>query len=140
MGYYKDNKASGGGGRNSRGTTYGVNRDGMHKTTCSNCGKECEVPFRPTGEKPVYCSDCFRKMGPGDAPKGNDRGPRRPSFGNRDGGHRGDRGSRPSAQPNYTEQFNTLNAKLDTLIELLKDTKTKKEPKRNFTPLSEDTE
>jgi CxxC-x17-CxxC domain-containing protein len=26
---------------------------------CSNCGKRCQVPFRPDGEKPVYCKDCF---------------------------------------------------------------------------------
>jgi CxxC-x17-CxxC domain-containing protein len=28
--------------------------------TCSSCGKEARVPFRPNGTKPVYCSDCFR--------------------------------------------------------------------------------
>lgn len=33
----------------------------MHKATCSECGKQCEVPFRPTGEKPVFCNDCFNK-------------------------------------------------------------------------------
>jgi CxxC-x17-CxxC domain-containing protein len=33
----------------------------MHKATCSHCGKACEVPFRPTGEKPVYCRDCFNR-------------------------------------------------------------------------------
>ena len=33
----------------------------MHQTTCDKCGNKCEVPFRPTGNKPVYCSDCFRK-------------------------------------------------------------------------------
>jgi len=33
----------------------------MHKVTCSDCGKETEVPFRPDGSKPVYCSDCFAK-------------------------------------------------------------------------------
>ena len=33
----------------------------MHETTCSKCGNKCEVPFRPTSGKPVYCSDCFRK-------------------------------------------------------------------------------
>ena len=27
--------------------------------TCSSCGREAQVPFRPTGSKPVYCSDCF---------------------------------------------------------------------------------
>ena len=33
----------------------------MHKATCSDCGEECEVPFKPTEGKPVYCRDCFRK-------------------------------------------------------------------------------
>ncbi len=41
-----------GGDRDSRPMT-------MHPATCSSCGKPCEVPFRPTGEKPVYCRDCF---------------------------------------------------------------------------------
>lgn len=35
----------------------------MHKAICDKCGKECEVPFRPTGDKPVYCSECFNKGG-----------------------------------------------------------------------------
>ena len=34
----------------------------MHQVVCDSCGKECEVPFRPTSSKPVYCSDCFRKQ------------------------------------------------------------------------------
>lgn len=29
---------------------------------CSECKKSCEVPFRPTGDKPVYCRDCFGKQ------------------------------------------------------------------------------
>ena len=33
----------------------------MHKATCSECGKECEVPFKPSGDRPVYCRDCFAK-------------------------------------------------------------------------------
>ncbi|QYZ78148.1 DNA-directed RNA polymerase [Methanofollis formosanus] len=33
----------------------------MHKTVCSDCGKECEVPFKPTEGRPVYCNDCFPK-------------------------------------------------------------------------------
>jgi len=33
----------------------------MHKATCSECGKECEVPFKPTEGRPVYCRDCFAK-------------------------------------------------------------------------------
>lgn len=33
----------------------------MHKITCSDCGKEAEVPFAPTEGKPVYCRDCYQK-------------------------------------------------------------------------------
>jgi CxxC-x17-CxxC domain-containing protein len=31
----------------------------MFTATCSSCGKDAQVPFRPTSGKPVYCSDCF---------------------------------------------------------------------------------
>ena len=33
----------------------------MHKVKCSDCGLETEVPFKPDGERPVYCRDCYRK-------------------------------------------------------------------------------
>ncbi|NQU78429.1 hypothetical protein HQ545_01540 [Candidatus Woesearchaeota archaeon] len=33
----------------------------MTKVTCDSCGVKCEVPFKPTSSKPIYCSDCFRK-------------------------------------------------------------------------------
>ena len=33
----------------------------MHKAICADCNKECEVPFRPTGDRPVYCKECFSK-------------------------------------------------------------------------------
>lgn len=33
----------------------------MFKGECASCHKPCQVPFRPNGKKPVYCSDCFRK-------------------------------------------------------------------------------
>ncbi len=36
----------------------------MHKATCSDCGAECEVPFKPEKGKPVRCQDCFRKNKP----------------------------------------------------------------------------
>ena len=36
----------------------------MHKATCSDCGKECEVPFKPTEGRPVYCNECFAKHRP----------------------------------------------------------------------------
>ena len=31
----------------------------MFSATCDGCGREAQVPFRPNGSKPVYCSDCF---------------------------------------------------------------------------------
>jgi len=33
----------------------------MHPATCAQCGKATEVPFLPSGDRPVYCSDCFSK-------------------------------------------------------------------------------
>ncbi len=42
----------GGGDRDSRQAQ-------MHSATCAKCNKTCEVPFRPNGERPVFCKDCF---------------------------------------------------------------------------------
>ena len=36
----------------------------MFSATCASCGREAQVPFRPSGAKPVYCSDCFRAQRP----------------------------------------------------------------------------
>ncbi|MFQ6053898.1 MAG: CxxC-x17-CxxC domain-containing protein [Candidatus Bathyarchaeia archaeon] len=36
----------------------------MHKIICSDCGKEAEVPFKPTEGRPVYCRECFAKRRP----------------------------------------------------------------------------
>ncbi len=55
------------GGGSSRGMGMGGGRMGgyssgpreMYTATCSSCGREARVPFRPSGAKPVYCSDCF---------------------------------------------------------------------------------
>ncbi|ABN56590.1 MULTISPECIES: CxxC-x17-CxxC domain-containing protein [Methanoculleus] len=33
----------------------------FHKAVCADCGKECEVPFKPTEGRPVYCRDCLPK-------------------------------------------------------------------------------
>ena len=35
----------------------------MTKVICSSCGVECEVPFKPTSTKPVYCDACFARKG-----------------------------------------------------------------------------
>lgn len=71
-------ESRGGGFRGDRGErpsfqkkSWGNERGGdrettLHKATCSECGKSCEVPFRPTGDKPVYCSNCFTAKRNGD--------------------------------------------------------------------------
>jgi CxxC-x17-CxxC domain-containing protein len=33
----------------------------MYTITCSECGKETQVPFEPRAGRPVYCSDCYHK-------------------------------------------------------------------------------
>jgi len=43
-------------------------RPSMHQATCDSCGKACEVPFKPTSGKPIFCSNCFEK-GQNDSPK-----------------------------------------------------------------------
>ena len=69
----------------------------MFTVTCDKCGQDAEVPFKPSGDKPVYCSSCFRK----------------------DGGSAGPRGS--ASGVDYSKQFEELGEKLDRIIELLEE-------------------
>ena len=34
----------------------------MYPTVCAECGKSTSVPFEPRQGRPVYCSDCYRKV------------------------------------------------------------------------------
>jgi len=52
------------GGFKPRGGGFNSGPREMHKTTCADCGNECEVPFKPTEGRPVYCRDCFAKHKP----------------------------------------------------------------------------
>jgi len=79
----------------------------LYDTTCAKCGQRTKVPFRPTGEKPVYCRDCFEKEAPRsrDAPRRESaRDVPRRSFAPRDG-------------PDRLEQ---INKKLDKIMKALK--------------------
>jgi CxxC-x17-CxxC domain-containing protein len=49
--------------RYGNGGGYGAPRQ-MFPVTCAECGRATEVPFEPRGDRPVYCSDCFRKVRP----------------------------------------------------------------------------
>lgn len=42
-------------------SNFGTQRQ-MFPAVCAECGKNTEVPFEPRGDKPVYCSDCYRKV------------------------------------------------------------------------------
>ena len=58
---------SGGRPRSSGGFNRRRFNDGpreMHKATCSECKKECEVPFKPTEGRDVFCKDCYAKKNP----------------------------------------------------------------------------
>lgn len=33
----------------------------MHKAVCADCNQQCDVPFKPREDRPVYCKDCFSK-------------------------------------------------------------------------------
>lgn len=143
------------GGRDSRKGDRST-RSSMHKTICSECGRDCEVPFRPTGDKPVFCSICFGKKD-GSSGNRNDRRARRdsgrsshddkklyktvcdkchrecevpfeptsdrPVFCNSCFG-KNERGGRSAnaltiAPNHYEKQFEELNRKLDSIMKLL---------------------
>lgn len=81
----------------------------MYKATCDECGRSCEVPFRPSGDKPVYCNDCF-----GDKRHGSSSTSQH-IF------------SKPSPRPasdsridDIKRQLDALNSKVDRLLEMIK--------------------
>lgn len=103
MAFNRDRNNRGGGfrpGFNDRGSNRGPVT--MHKAVCDNCGKECEVPFRPTSGKPIFCSSCFEDK----------RGSRRERFegGGRDNG---------TSKPQNNIQLEQLNQKLDKILNIL---------------------
>jgi len=83
----------------NRRSNFGDDRR-MVDAVCDKCGKPCKVPFVPTGEKPVYCSDCYEQIGGGES---------RPQRRGRDFGS-----NRP-IQPDLSE----INRKLDRILEML---------------------
>lgn len=34
----------------------------LHDVKCSKCGKQTQVPFKPSGDRPVYCRDCYMQQ------------------------------------------------------------------------------
>jgi len=116
-------------GGGNRGRSFGGNRGGfgggredrqMFSAICDKCGAECQLPFRPTGEKPVYCSNCFEKTG------GRDGGER--NFGgNRDFGGNNrrfeSRDTKDYSQDNTRAEIEAINQKLDKILSILNSSK-----------------
>ena len=65
----KATQAANGGNRfNNRSSSYNSGYSSaprqMFPVKCATCGKDTQVPFEPRGDRPVYCSDCYRKTNP----------------------------------------------------------------------------
>ena|SRR3989344_6867058 len=97
-GRFGDRGGFGGGGFRDRDNRRERRPVEMHEATCGKCGKRCEVPFRPTGDKPVYCRDCFSQEGSNDNNRRN---------GNRE------------EQSGNSSQLKEINAKLDKILAVL---------------------
>ena len=49
----------------------------LYNVKCAKCGKQTQVPFKPSGDRPVYCRDCYMEQRKGGMGGGMNRGPRR---------------------------------------------------------------
>jgi len=86
----------------------------MYDAICSECGKECQVPFRPSGEKPVFCSECFEKQN-----GGRKRESRGGEFRGRDS--RSDSGRRSGGMEvdKLMREMEKIDRKLERVLDLL---------------------
>lgn len=108
---------SGGFSGNRGGFDRNRNDRQMFSAICDKCGQECQVPFQPTGEKPVYCSNCFEKT------SGREGNSDRNFSGKRDFGGNNrryePRDTKDYQQDNTRSEIEALNKKLDRILDLL---------------------
>lgn len=104
-------KSWGGSGGRDRGPVT------MHQAICDQCGKSCEVPFRPTDGKSVYCSVCFEGKKETGNNRGGDRFPQK-NFNSYRPPVKTDLGSNISKgdSDELKKQLEILNVKMDQLI------------------------
>jgi CxxC-x17-CxxC domain-containing protein len=86
----------------------GDDRPTLFPAVCAECGKNCEVPFKPSGNKEVFCKDCFDRRG-GNEGRSEERNYNRKFEGNRsersyDRNDRGDRGNRDDRRDDRKER------------------------------------
>ncbi len=81
--FYRNDKSS----RFNQGSEDNRRRE-TFKVTCGDCGNECQIPFKPKYDRPVYCKDCFQDHKPKER-SGDSRFNRGPSYGrnNRSSGY-----------------------------------------------------
>ncbi len=115
MSSYNRNSRQGDGRRGGGDFPRRSGRREMHKAVCDECGNSCEVPFRPSGDKPIYCSNCFEEKGGGRTNRPSQRGSGRAGFEKRD-----------NTNKQLLEQVTSLNAKLDRIISVLEGSSEKK--------------
>lgn len=94
----------------------------MHPAVCDECGTNCEVPFKPTGGKPIYCRDCFRKMEGQEERPSSRPGQFRP--GRFSPASRSDRFSKPdhaggAGPEQFRKELDQINVKLDQILKAL---------------------
>lgn len=124
MPYHRDNRTGGNSGKKYGKKSFGGSFGGrdsarpvMHQAICSECDKECEVPFKPSGDKPVFCRSCFKnKEDTGPSHSGDRR-----DFGKKDFGERSfSKAPFVKSSGGITkEQFEILNSKLDKILDAL---------------------
>ncbi len=94
----------------------------MHPATCSECGNKCMVPFRPTGDKPIFCDNCFgdKREAPSrdfrsdsrdfrDAPRRDSRSDSRSSFSPKPSNN-------DAAIKELNQQVSALHMKMDKIL------------------------
>jgi CxxC-x17-CxxC domain-containing protein len=104
----------------------GSNKTEQFSATCSECHKKCDVPFKPSQDKPVYCSACFGMKKSGNELRGErntDKRERKP-FGNgqvNNGPAFSSAPAGPSAQNilELKQQISALEVKLNKILDLL---------------------
>jgi len=100
----------------------------LFKATCSSCHKSCEVPFRPSGDKPVFCRECFAEKDQGsersfsgrnESRGGEYRKDARPQREERPARHEEVRAPRDNSSEDIKRQLVNLESKIDYILELL---------------------
>ncbi len=91
------------------------------RATCDSCGASCEVPFRPTGERPVYCRECFAKNGgPARAPHAPGRTFGAPQYERFTPRHTAPTVRHDGAElASLKKQLEAVNAKLDKVLSFM---------------------